>query len=62
MACAKPLDPDTTRRDDAPYWAAAVVLAIRNRDADREQVARTQLDRLGFRITPTHNNEVRLAK
>jgi hypothetical protein len=44
------LDPDFTRRDDGPYWAAALVAAIRAKDADRIALARQNLQRLGYRI------------
>lgn len=43
-----PINPDLTRRDDAPYWAAALVLAIRAGDGRRADLARRQLRRLGY--------------
>lgn len=43
-------DPDVTRRDDAPYWAAALVAAIRAGDTRRQSLARRHLRRLGYRI------------
>ena len=45
------LDPDRTRRDDAPYWAAALVLAIRAGDARRVSLAERELGRLGVPLT-----------
>jgi hypothetical protein len=45
------LDPDLTRRDEAPYWAAALVLAIRSGDADRAGRAQRELRRLGLPLT-----------
>ncbi len=44
------MDPDVTRRDDGPYWAAALVLAIRAGDKPRAAAARQHLRRLGYRI------------
>lgn len=44
------LNPDVTRRDDAPYWAAALVLAIKAGDRLRAGLARRHLRRLGFRL------------
>ena len=35
-------------RDDAPYWAAAMVIAIRDRDTKRAADARRRLRHLGF--------------
>jgi len=43
-------DPDVTRRDDAPYWAAAMVLALRAGNAKRIAEARQQLQRLGYSV------------
>jgi hypothetical protein len=45
------LDPDLTRRDEAPYWAAALVLAIRAGDAGRAGRAQRELKRLGVWLT-----------
>ena len=42
------IDPDVTRRDEGPYWAAALVLAIRAGDRKRIQKASRQLRRLGY--------------
>jgi hypothetical protein len=42
------IDPDCTRRDDAPYWAAALALAIRAGDSSRAALARRELARLGM--------------
>jgi hypothetical protein len=44
------MDPDVTRRDDGPYWAAALVLAIRAGDKERAETAREHLCRLGYRV------------
>lgn len=44
------LDYDVTRRDDGPYWAAALVLALRAGDKDRAVTARRNLRRLGYRL------------
>lgn len=44
------IDPDGSRRDDPAYWAAALVLAIQNRNAANEKTARDQLKRLGYRL------------
>ena len=46
-------DPDVTRRDDGPYWAAAMVLAIRAGDEPRTETARQHLHRLGYRLELT---------
>jgi hypothetical protein len=46
----KRIDPDLTRRDEAPYWAAALVLAIRAGDASRADKARSELERLGVNL------------
>jgi hypothetical protein len=43
-------DPDVTRRDDAAYWAAAVVVASRAGNVERAEYARRQLRRLGFQL------------
>jgi hypothetical protein len=48
-------DPDVTRRDDAAYWAAALVLALRADDEGRAQEARRELERLGFDLTGRTN-------
>jgi hypothetical protein len=42
--------PDETQRDDAPYWAAALVLAVREGDRKRIAEARRQLKRLGYAV------------
>lgn len=39
-------DPDVTRRDEAPYWAAALAVAIRAGDHERVELARANLKRL----------------
>lgn len=44
------IDPDLTRRDDAAYWAAAMVVAVRAGDADRVETARQNLQRLGYHL------------
>jgi hypothetical protein len=44
------MDPDVTRRDDGPYWAAALVLAIRAGDRTRADKARRRLRRLGYSL------------
>jgi hypothetical protein len=44
------IDPDVTRRDDGPYWAAALVLAIRAGDRTRVDKARRRLRRLGYSL------------
>jgi hypothetical protein len=44
------IDPDLTRRDEGPYWAAALVIAIRAGDRQRQKVARSHLRRLGYRL------------
>jgi hypothetical protein len=46
-------DPDVTRRDDGPYWAAAMVLAIKAGDRVRIEAARQNLRRLGYRLDVT---------
>jgi hypothetical protein len=43
-------DPDETRRDDSAYWAAAAVVADRAGDADRAELARRELARLGYKL------------
>ncbi len=43
-------DPDVTRRDDAPYWAAAMVLALRAGNAKRIADTRRNLKRLGYAV------------
>lgn len=45
------MDPDVTWRNDAPYWAAALVLAIRAGDKTRIEEARRELARLGIYLT-----------
>mgnify|MGYP007051605850 CR=1 FL=1 len=40
-------DPDVTHRDETPYWAAKLALAIRCGDRARVAEARRQLKRLG---------------
>jgi hypothetical protein len=51
MRRRKWIDPDLTRRDEAPYWAAALVLAIRAGDTSRADTARQKLQRLGVNVT-----------
>jgi len=48
-------DPDVTRRDDAPYWAAVLALAIRNGDTNRAEHAEQELARLGIHLARLHN-------
>ena len=43
-------DPDVGRRDDSSYWAAALVLAIKNGNQKNERSARANLKRLGFDV------------
>lgn len=51
---ARPLlDPDSALADDPSYWAAALLLAIRANDQEREEKTRRQLARLGFQIVRT---------
>lgn len=44
------IDPDRDRRDDSSYWAAALVLAIKNRNHRNVKSARKKLRRLGFDV------------
>jgi hypothetical protein len=44
------IDPDLAHRNDAAYWAAALVLAIENRNAMNEKTARENLSRLGYSL------------
>ncbi len=44
------IDPDLTRHDDAAYWAAAMVVAVRADDAERIETARENLKRLGYHL------------
>ena len=44
------IDPDVTRHDDGAYWAAALMVAIQARDAERQALARDHLRRLGYRV------------
>jgi hypothetical protein len=44
------LNPDVTRRADAPYWAAATVLALQDGDEARAEIARRHLRRLGYTV------------
>ena len=41
-------DPDRCRKDDPAYWAAALVLAIKNGNSVGEKSARRNLRRLRF--------------
>jgi len=50
-------DPDVTRRDDAPYWAAVLAVAIRNGDTKRAEYAERELARLGIPLARVHNPE-----
>jgi len=50
MADNRTLDPDVTRRDDAPYWAATAVIALRSGDMPRVTEAQQQLARLGVNV------------
>lgn len=52
-------DPDVTRRDDGPDWAAAAVLAMRAGDRARAARARRHLRRLGYRLDATRSLTVR---
>ena len=47
---SKEFDPDIGRRDDSGYWAAALVLAIKNGNRSNELSARENLKRLGFDV------------
>jgi hypothetical protein len=47
---APTFNPDTTRKNDAPYWGAALMLAIREDDAARAKKATANLRRLGYEI------------
>ncbi len=51
MAKTYTFDPDVTRRDEAPYWAAALVHAIRSGNTDRKNTALENLRRLGMPLT-----------
>jgi hypothetical protein len=42
---------DVTRRDDAPYWAAILVMAVRSRNKVRMKEAQSNLRRLGVTLT-----------
>ena len=44
------IDSDETRKDDAAYWAAALVLAIQNANKANERTARRALARLGYQL------------
>lgn len=46
----KTFNPDLAQRDDGPFWAAALVLAIRDGDKARADLAREHLRRLGYRV------------
>ena len=48
-------DPDRSRFDDGPYWAAALVLAIRANDRKRAALARRRLRTLGFKVDVTRH-------
>ncbi len=48
MSKPRHFDPDKTQRDDGPYWAAAMVLAIRDGDHRRAAIAQAHLTRLGY--------------
>ncbi len=43
-------DPDVTRRDEGPYWAAALAIALRDGNRERAALARRHLRRLGYRL------------
>jgi hypothetical protein len=45
-------NPDATQRNNPAYWAAAAVVADQSGDADRADLARRRLERLGYRIEP----------
>ena len=44
---------DEMQRDDAAYWATALMLAIQNGNRDRERSARAGLRRLGYDLQRT---------
>jgi hypothetical protein len=44
-------DPDITRRDDAPYWAAVLAMAVRTGNLERQREAQANLRRLGIPLT-----------
>jgi len=48
---SRPFDPDVTRRDDAPYWAAILAMAVRAGKVDRQREAQSNLRRLGVPLT-----------
>jgi hypothetical protein len=50
---------DVTRRNDPAYWAAAAVVADRAGDAERANLAREQLQRLGYRIENQNLSAIR---
>jgi hypothetical protein len=54
-------NPDLTRRDDAAYWSAAVIYAIRAGDKEREEKAKRELHRLGFNPPSREKREVAVA-
>jgi hypothetical protein len=43
----KTFDPDASLHDNAPYWAAVLVIAIRCHDTARADTAKGHLRRLG---------------
>lgn len=42
---------DRAQKDNATYWAARVMVAIRERDREGENQARAELRRLGYDVT-----------
>jgi hypothetical protein len=52
------IDPDVTRRDDGPYWAAAMAIAVRDGDRERAALARRNLRRLGYHLDLAADNRL----
>lgn len=52
---------DLTQRDDAAYWAAALVYAIKAADQPRTETARQNLRRLGYDLQQFPKRERRKA-
>jgi hypothetical protein len=48
---SRTFDPDSTRRDDAAYWGAVLIMAARDGDKAREKKAVATLRRLGFVVS-----------
>jgi hypothetical protein len=51
-------DPDKTRNNDGPYWAAALVIALQSADRARAETARRRLRRLGVTVRFARPNKV----